>query len=155
MPDWGAGEHPDREAKCRKHPLPTNHNVNADTDPWFYDPEEAAKICNGTNDGRICPFLQECLHISLVNNDQVGCYGGLVPVQRRWVRRNVPRDEWDDFDIRIVPPPEYFLEEHDEDEDGNDAEEDEDTDEVSLAAQAYGLDEEFRGDPEVPDDLAG
>lgn len=84
-PDWSAGQNPKNEAKCRKHPLPTHHNVEVDT--WFHDMEEAPPICNGTYDGVVCPFREQCLYGALVNNEQSGVFGGFLPVQRRWIRR--------------------------------------------------------------------
>lgn len=86
-PDWSADGNPDREAKCRKHPLPTNHVVNADTDPFFLDQEEAAHVCNGTFDQKVCPFRARCLYGALVNNEQDGTWGGFTTEQRRWIRR--------------------------------------------------------------------
>lgn len=132
-PDWGANGDPDREAKCRKHPLPTNHDVNALTDPWFYDEPEATHICNGTYDGYVCPFRQVCLHIALVNNEQSGTFGGMTTEQRRWVRRiskypgppraanYFDRDHWDSSDTwrHLVPPPDWF-----DNEDADDDQED-------------------------------
>jgi len=114
--DWGAGGNPDKEAKCRKHPLPKDHDVNPDTDPFFYDEEEASHICNGTYDDKVCPFRARCLEWGLINNDQHGTFGGLVTIQRRWVRRNredIPRDTWDDSDAwrDQVPPVSFFSEE--------------------------------------------
>lgn len=85
-PDWSANGDTDKEAKCRKHPLPTKHDT--ENDPWFYDEIEAASICNGDYDNKVCPFRQTCLHISLVNNEQSGVFGGLLPIQRRWIRKN-------------------------------------------------------------------
>lgn len=115
-PDWSAGGDPEQEAKCRKHPLPTNHDVSLD--PWFSDEEEASHICRGTYDRHECPFLFECLHISLVNNDLFGMFGGLMPLQRRWVRRNVPRDIWDKPWIwwHAVPTMEELEPEEEEDD---------------------------------------
>jgi hypothetical protein len=121
--DWKAGGNKEREAKCLKHPLPTNHEVNADTDPFFYDEEEAAHICNGTYDNKVCPFREKCLHRALVNNEQSGTFGGFTVEQRRWIRRPIngisrfdwepeKQAEWRD----LVPPPEFFTEEQDADE---------------------------------------
>lgn len=124
-PDWSANEDPEFEAKCRKHPLPTNHNV--DDDAWFHDMEEAAAICNGTYDGRVCPFRDQCLHIGLVNNEQFGVFGGLLPVQRRWVRREneeIPRDQWSQPEdwLHKVPSLEYFEQLGQADDEADDVE---------------------------------
>lgn len=118
-PDWSASENPAKEAKCRKHPLPTHHDI--ENDPWFHDMEEAAHVCNGTYDGVVCPFRQVCLYMALVNNEQSGVFGGFLPVQRRWIRRQkdaeveserIFRDEWDESDLwrSVVPSLEYFEE---------------------------------------------
>ena len=96
-PDWTAGGDKDKQAKCLWFPLPTHNDVNADTDPWFYDYEQAQAVDLGTYDGKVCPMLSQCLHISLVNNDQVGVWGGMYPIQRKWIRKNIPRDRWPDL----------------------------------------------------------
>jgi hypothetical protein len=123
-PDWGAGEDPDKEAKCRKFPLPKNHQI--EDDPWFHDMEEATPVCNGDYDGIVCPFREFCLYRALVNNEQFGVFGGLLPVQRRWIRREIPRDEWDESEKwrDRVPSLEYFeeLERADDEEDADEAE---------------------------------
>ena len=114
-PDWSAGHNPAKEAKCRKFPLPTKHEVTKDNDPWFEDEEEATHICNGTWDNYVCPFRERCLHIALVNNEQAGMFGGFTVQQRRWIRRNrdlIDRTEWPNSESwrDQVPPPEYFEE---------------------------------------------
>lgn len=119
-PDWTAGGNPEKEAKCRKVPLPSNHDVNADTDPFFYDEPEARHVCNGTYDGYVCPFRQVCLYRALVNNEQAGTFGGMTTEQRRWIRRNrdlIERENWVQSDgwRWIVPEPEYFEETGEED----------------------------------------
>lgn len=111
-PDWSANEDPLQEAKCRKHPLPHDHDVTKD--PWFHDMETASQVCNGTNDGKPCPLRAACLEMALVNNEQAGVFGGLLPVQRRWIRRNrrLPRGMWalSEHWRHTVPPLEYFEE---------------------------------------------
>jgi len=111
-PDWSANEDRLREAKCRKHPLPMDHNVHED--PWFHDMEAAAQICNGTNDGKVCPLRAACLDMALINNEQAGVFGGLLPIQRRWIRRHqrLPKETWNLSELwrQIVPPLEYFEE---------------------------------------------
>ena len=109
-PDWSAGDDPDREAKCRKHPLPTDHREQ--DDPWFSQERDAVHICNGTYDDKVCPMRDSCLHRALVNNEQYGVFGGLMVVQRRWIRRHIPRDNWRDKGLADeVPPIQYFDEE--------------------------------------------
>lgn len=112
---WSADEDPEREAKCRKFPLPSNHEVTPETDPFFMDEEEATDICNGTWDNKVCPFRQFCLYRALVNNEQWGASGGMTAEQRRWIRRNrelIPRESWDINDAwrHLVPSPERLLE---------------------------------------------
>jgi hypothetical protein len=118
--DWSADGDPDREALCRKFPLPDDNDVSKD--PWFHDMEEAALICNGTYSGVVCPFRSRCLHRALVNNEGSGVFGGLLPIQRKWVRKNVPKVDWEYPDewLETVPPLEFF----EESDDLADAEED-------------------------------
>lgn len=129
-PDWSAGENPDKEAKCRKHPLPTKHDI--ENDPWFHgDEEEARAICNGVYDGKVCPFREQCLYGALVNNEQSGVFGGFATVQRKWIRKQreaenesdrIYRDDWEfseEWRAR-VPELDYFEEE--EEDDGEDTE---------------------------------
>jgi hypothetical protein len=121
-PDWSAGENEDREAKCRKFPLPKNHDVNAHTDPFFMDEEEATHVCNGTYDDYVCPFRQVCLYRALVNNEQAGAFGGMTTEQRRWIRRNrdlISRSDWDISDMwrETVPTPAQLEELNREEQD--------------------------------------
>lgn len=134
-PDWSAGGDEDREAKCRKFPLPTKNDPDEFTDPFFYDEEEARHVCNGTYDGRLCPFRRGCLHRALVNNEQAGTFGGLTTEQRRWVRRHsrLPKKDsgdpmpepfihqldWDRPEVwlHLVPEPEDLIPTEDEDAD--------------------------------------
>lgn len=114
-PDWSAGNNPEKAAKCFLMPLPSNHEVNAETDPFFYDENEARHVCNGTYDNYVCPFREVCLYRALVNNEQAGTFGGMTVEQRRWIRRNkdlIDKDTWDQSDgwRWIVPEPEYFEE---------------------------------------------
>lgn len=80
MPDWSEN-HPDGEAKCRRFPLPTRED-----DPWFDDRDEAADVCNGSNDDEICPRRTECLHASMVNYESYGIWGGMKEDDRRMLR---------------------------------------------------------------------
>lgn len=141
-PDWSADANPDKEAKCRKHPLPKNNVVNAETDPWFYAEAEAAVICNGELDGRVCPFRERCLYGALENNEQSGVFGGLTPRQRRWIRKDaraeeprIFRDEWSESENwREVVPSDSRLKEL-EDEARDREEEDSDADEEADSAE--------------------
>lgn len=116
-PDWSANDNPDNEALCRKFPLPTHHDT--ENDPWFHDMEEASHICNGTYSDSVCPFRERCLHISLINNEGSGVFGGLLPVQRKWIRKNVPKAIWhrSALWLHLVPPLEFFKEDDAEEED--------------------------------------
>jgi hypothetical protein len=84
MPDW-SDKHPDGEAKCRNFKPP----VRGD-DPWFDDKEEAADICNGISDGVVCPRRDECLHMSMVNYESYGIWGGMREEDRRALRVRFP-----------------------------------------------------------------
>lgn len=120
-PDWSANDDPERDAKCRHFPLPRNHDVRPETDPWFYDMEESASVCIGEFDNRPCPFLGRCLFGSLLNNEGSGTFGGFLPIQRKWIRRNVPKSIWHRSNLwrHLVPPLEFF--EEDEDAEADDA----------------------------------
>lgn len=141
-PDWSADGNTEKEAKCRKHPLPKDNVCNAETDPWFYAEEEAARVCNGDDDQRVCPFRQACLYGALVNNEQSGVFGGLTTRQRRWIRKQrkgdpegalgltdepIWEDQWADSDEwrHKVPTTEELKEMEDEEID----DEEEDTEE--------------------------
>jgi hypothetical protein len=126
-PDWSADGDRKKWAKCMNHPLPTNHNVTPDTDPFFYDEEESAHICNGTYDDRVCPFREACLHRALVNNEQAGTFGGFTTEQRKWIRRErtlIPRPSWEESEEwrDLVPPSEYFAALKEAEKDGDEAE---------------------------------
>ena len=124
-PDWtdeaGGGE---QGARCR------NFRVSRDAvdgivrnDAWFQDAENALPICNGDYIGTPCPLRKSCLVFSLVNNDQHGVFGGMTAPQRRWVRRNIPKDRWRDegYLREVVPEPDYFQNYGDEDPDADEA----------------------------------
>jgi hypothetical protein len=119
-PDWtdeeGGGE---EGARCRKFPISRDSDGIVRNDTWFQDAENALPVCNGDYIGTPCPMRAGCLRQALINNDQKGIWGGMTGPQRRWIRRNVPRDRWrDDAHIRdIVPPPDYFANLDDEDPD--------------------------------------
>lgn len=90
-------------------------------DPWFHDMEEAAEICNGTWSNVVCPFRMGCLHRALVNNEGYGVFGGLLPIQRKWIRRNIPKDQWSDPRMWFLRVPSVAVL---EEEQAADAEED-------------------------------
>ncbi|KUL44711.1 hypothetical protein ADL22_12265 [Streptomyces sp. NRRL F-4489] len=104
-PDWSAGDDSCKEAKCRKFPTP-HTNV---TDPWFDDMDHAADICNGTNDGVVCPMRDSCLYQALANCERFGCWGGLNQQQLGWMRRHYRRlpDKWT---VENAPPLSLFDE---------------------------------------------
>lgn len=79
--DPGSTENRATSAKCLDFP------GSRDWDPWFDEEDEAAQICNGTNDGVVCPKRQECLIFAAVNNEHYGIWGGLYSEQRQWLRR--------------------------------------------------------------------
>jgi len=95
-----------KDAKCLKFP------GNREHDPWFEDMDESAQICNGDNDGVICPIRHECLLFALVNNEHQGVWGGTQPLQRHWLRKKYkhknhrPRPEWK---FENAPPNEELV----------------------------------------------
>lgn len=113
-PDW-------RYARCRKFPLPSRKAGTLEDDPWFKQAVDAIDVCNGfePNGADACPARADCLLFSLINNEGRGVWGGLTAPQRKWLRRYVPRDRWnDDAYLRErVPPPEHFKDLGDEDDD--------------------------------------
>lgn len=120
-PDWtdreGGGE---EGARCRSFPVSRDPDGIVRNDTWFQEAEEALTVCNGDWEGGTpCPLRRSCLHFALINNDQNGVWGGLTEPQRKWIRRNIPRERWrDDDHLRErVPPPDYFKDYGDEDPD--------------------------------------
>lgn len=87
-PDWSANDNEEKEAKCRK------FSVKQGRDPWFDDEEEAVRICNGTDDGVVCPMRHSCLIFALVNNEHNGIWGGMNSDDRRTLRRFTPKEQW-------------------------------------------------------------
>jgi len=114
-PDWA-----EAGAKCLKHPLPSREAGNMD-DPFGNGEPESLPICNGDYDKQVCPARDQCRFFGLINNEQAGTWGGLLLVQRQWVRRHVRKEIWDQPELWLhkVPPIEEFVPEED------DAEEDE------------------------------
>ncbi|MET9119990.1 WhiB family transcriptional regulator [Streptomyces sp. NPDC004528] len=100
-PDWTGGDDPEYEAKCRKTQTPSRGD-----DPWFDDMREAAAICNGDTDGRVCPMRQRCLVWSLKNCERYGVWGGMLPHDRARMRkkyRNQP-EKWEWHPPTARPP---------------------------------------------------
>ncbi len=100
---------PWRGAKC------TGTPVSREYDPWFgleteadgtlrdetQVMDEARDVCNGTEDGIICPLRHECLLFALTNNLRDGVFGGTTPLDRKAIRKQwplrsgkIPRPEW-------------------------------------------------------------
>jgi WhiB family redox-sensing transcriptional regulator len=87
-PKWFSDDDPLAEAKCIKFPATKEY------DPWYHESEdgeddtlEAKKICKGTDDGRPCPLLQQCLEFALTNNERYGIWGGMSPEERAQLRK--------------------------------------------------------------------
>ena len=81
-PDWS-------NAKClgtAPHREPGESEVY---DPWFdeEDPSPVLAICNGTEDGVVCPMRQKCLEFATFNNEKYGVWGGMPEEDRRTMRR--------------------------------------------------------------------
>jgi Transcription factor WhiB len=108
---------PWKGAKC------LNTQVSREYDPWFgleleadedglpsfrdedVVMDEARDMCNGTDDGVICPIRHECLIFALTNNLREGVFGGSTPLDRKAIRKQwplksgkVPRPEWKWFE---------------------------------------------------------
>lgn len=84
-PLWFNENHPEKQAKCVLFP------ANKDYDPFYVDTEEesgdAKSICLGTDDGRECPLLKECLEFAMSNNERFGIWGGMTPEERAQLRK--------------------------------------------------------------------
>jgi hypothetical protein len=91
-PNWDGGGNPAKEASCRLFP-PTRER-----DDFFGDGEgdmeDAKHVCNGTYTQRVCPIREQCLQFALVNNEHYGVWGGLDALERAYIRRFVPKEEW-------------------------------------------------------------
>lgn len=79
-PLWDGLGNPNKAAKCLKF-APESWGSDEEDDQL-----EAASICNGNADGKICPIRAECLAWSLINNEQYCVYGGMLPHDRRKMR---------------------------------------------------------------------
>lgn len=104
-------------ARCRNFEITRDPDGLVRNDVWFQDAAEALPVCNGDYIGTPCPMRRSCLLMSLLNNDQVGVYGGMTRPQRGWIRRKVPKERWrdDEYLREVVPPPEHFTNLGDED----------------------------------------
>ncbi|WP_019629612.1 WhiB family transcriptional regulator [Actinomadura atramentaria] len=95
-PQW-VGDRDDntRTAKC------VSFAVSRYYDPWFDtgEADEAIRICNGDDDGAVCPLRTECLLFALVNNESNGVWGGMHERDRKYLRAHYKRDNW-----RWFPP---------------------------------------------------
>jgi hypothetical protein len=67
-------------------------DVTSEYDPFFDDEEmgEAVKFCNGTDDGRVCPLRDKCLHFALTNHEKFGVWGGMSEIGRKAIRKKMP-----------------------------------------------------------------
>lgn len=97
-PDWS-------DAKC----IP--HKPGANEDPWFGEVhglpsegllEQAAAICNGDMDHRICPQRHHCLIFALTNTEASGVWGGMLPDDLKYMRNHIYVKDW----IWLPPIPE-------------------------------------------------
>jgi WhiB family redox-sensing transcriptional regulator len=93
-PQWFHDD-PSKTAKCVLFP------GTRDRDPWFGDSDDpeaadetddAKSICNGTDDGKPCPMLKECLEFAMENNERYGIWGGMTPEERADLRKE--RKSW-------------------------------------------------------------
>jgi hypothetical protein len=92
-PQWDGYGDENLAAKCLEHP------PSREYDQWFDSEDElaAAAICNGTDDGVMCPIRDNCLIWALINHEQYGVWGGMLPHDRRALRlakRANPYLEW-------------------------------------------------------------
>ena len=97
-PEWET-ERGVKDGLCRKFPS----DPVTKFDPWFDDMEESEQICNGKSGGPVCPIRHQCLIFALVNNEHYGVWGGLLPEQRHWLRKNYKHK-------KHKPPPEWRYE---------------------------------------------
>lgn len=75
-PQWDGFGDESQAAKCLEHPPTKEH------DRWFDDELAAAAICNGDDGGQKCPIRDACLTWALINNEQHGVWGGMLPHDR-------------------------------------------------------------------------
>ena len=105
-PLWLNEENPEKSAKCLNYPPTREH------DPWFEDDELlAAAICNGDYDGKICPLREECLRWALINHEQYGVWGGMLPHDRRHLRMAIRADPYMEWTWHPPTPKDEVLDE--------------------------------------------
>jgi hypothetical protein len=91
QPDFGYDSDPRTRAKCLA------FGVRRDYDPWFGvgDTEaDAMAVCNGNDDGVVCPRRTECLIFALKNNEGHGVWGGMTTEDRDALRRFTRESRW-------------------------------------------------------------
>lgn len=93
-PIWDGDGNPAKAGKCLQVAAPTPTH-----DPFFgdgpdADMQDALELCNGDNDGVICPIRNECLIFALVNNEHYGVWGGMFIHDRHKLRRFTKREDW-------------------------------------------------------------
>jgi hypothetical protein len=97
-PRWHGGGDETKQAHCFSFP------VSREYDPWFgivngkYDvteQDEAMRICNGEDSGRVCPLRAECLRFALKNNCGDGIWGGMHEEDRTRLRRFTKEVDWE------------------------------------------------------------
>lgn len=60
-------------------------------DLWFADHSLTAENRRAKDICGVCPVKAECLEFALVNRIEYGCWGGLLPLERRALRRRLKR----------------------------------------------------------------
>ena len=58
---------------------------------------EAAKFCNGTIDGKVCSYKQQCLEMGLYN-DEPGVWGGTTEAEREIILARQKRQRYSSED---------------------------------------------------------
>lgn len=89
-------------------------------DPELFFPEKsgtalsqsrAAKgICNGREDGEVCPVRDQCLEYALTNNERFGVWGGMSEQERakeRRRRRKIARTRAERRVVVVRRPPSF------------------------------------------------
>lgn len=128
-PDWTKG-------KCLGQATGPDFDPWSDNEEYGYENQQelGLGICNGTEDGIVCPLRNECLLFALVNNERFGVWGGTSEIDRRALRKmwpwdssnpSEPRPEWQWYApgevARLLPSKGRAAlneEEDDDDEDG-------------------------------------
>lgn len=85
------------EAKCITYGLPTDYFFpvaftgrpkKGDANNTHMVQAEAAKFCNGTNDGKVCGYKKQCFEMGLYNNEP-GVWGGTTEAERDAFRSKI------------------------------------------------------------------